>query len=96
MSGSPERIAKTPDGDLLLVYANGDRKALRPRAIRLACPCASCVDEFTGEPLLDPDSVPVDLSIQRVRTVGSYALAFQFSDGHHTGIYPWATLAVVS
>lgn len=92
----PQKLARNAAGDLVLVYADGVKKTLNVRALRLACPCASCVDEFTGEPLLDPASVPAEIQIRHVKSVGAYALAFQFSDGHHTGIYPWSLLEVVS
>lgn len=92
----PIRIARTAAGELLLAYADGSKSKLKVRDLRLACPCASCVDEFTGEALLDPASVPQNIKIKHLRTVGAYALAFQFDDGHHTGIYPWSLLQNVS
>ena len=55
--------------------------------MRLHCPCAECVDERTGERRLDPGRVPLDVTVRRALTVGRYALAFEFSDGHQTGIY---------
>jgi DUF971 family protein len=30
-----------------------------------------------------------DVTIEKVQAVGSYALQFQWSDGHYTGIYTW-------
>jgi DUF971 family protein len=62
------------------------------RFLRLACGCASCVEEMSGEPLLDPAAVREDLRILGVRLVGQYALYFAFDDGHSTGIYPYGAL----
>ena len=63
-----------------------------PRQIRLACPCAGCVDEFTGKPLLDPATVPEGIMPVAINYVGGYALAFKWPDGHDTGIYPYDLL----
>jgi DUF971 family protein len=62
------------------------------RALRLACPCASCVDETTGRALLDPATVPQNVLLLAVELVGRYALAFAWSDGHKTGIFSWPYL----
>jgi len=62
------------------------------RKLRLACPCASCVDEYTGEALLDPASVPTDISAKDVGTLGNYAVVVTWSDGHDSGIYSYKTL----
>ena len=59
------------------------------RAVRCACRCASCVDEFTGRPLLDPATVPAELAIRTIGKIGNYALKFAFSDGHDTGLFTW-------
>ena len=50
------------------------------------------MDELTGQPRLDPKTVPADVKVLEVRTVGRYALQFTFSDGHATGIYSFDKL----
>lgn len=55
--------------------------------LREKCPCASCVDEFTGTRKLLHGSIPSILERVGVKPVGNYALSFQWSDRHTTGIY---------
>lgn len=61
-------------------------------AVRCACSCAICVDEITGARLLDPATVPADISIEQMQLVGAYALRITWSDGHATGLYTWEQL----
>lgn len=60
--------------------------------LRRRCPCAGCVDEWTGEPLLDPNKVDDQLVCSQIESVGRYALTIKFSDGHGTGIYTYTLL----
>ncbi len=60
--------------------------------MRLACACAECVDEWSGQARLDPNSVPADVAPVRVQPVGRYAIQIEWSDGHSTGIYPFRRL----
>jgi ATP-binding protein involved in chromosome partitioning len=62
------------------------------RDLRLACPCAECVEEMSGRPLLDPDTVPADVAPLRISLVGAYAIRIDWSDGHSTGIYTYEFL----
>ena len=64
----------------------------RARDLRLACPCAGCVEEMSGRVLLDPEAVPTDVRALAIKLVGAYAVHFQWSDGHGSGMYPWAML----
>jgi ATP-binding protein involved in chromosome partitioning len=64
----------------------------KARELRLACPCASCVDEGTGRPLLDPKTVRDDILLFGAELVGRYGLTFIWSDGHKTGIFAWPKL----
>jgi ATP-binding protein involved in chromosome partitioning len=62
------------------------------RELRLRCTCAYCQSEATGERLLDPSSIPEDLTVTDMSLVGNYGLAVHFSDGHTTGIYRFREL----
>jgi DUF971 family protein len=64
--------------------------------IRCGCTCAVCVDEFTGEPLLDPAKVPREIAPLGLDLVGQYAIRIRWSDGHDTGLYTWARLHQLS
>lgn len=64
----------------------------KARELRLACPCASCIEEGTGKALLDPATVAADILLLGADLVGRYGLSFQWSDGHHTGIFAWPHL----
>jgi ATP-binding protein involved in chromosome partitioning len=65
------------------------------RPLRLACPCAACVEEMSGRPLLDPATVPDEIRPLRLSLVGAYGLKVQWSDGHDTGIYTFEHLLSV-
>ena len=70
-----------------LVWTEEEEDLWTARDLRIACVCAVCQSETTGERLLDPDSVPHDLTVTHMEFVGNYGLAIHFSDGHTTGIY---------
>ena len=88
----PHAINRRNDG-LLIEWDEAGHEALYPaRELRLACPCAACVDEMSGRPLLDPARVPQDVSPLSLALVGAYGLRVQWSDGHGTGIYTFQRL----
>jgi DUF971 family protein len=87
----------SPDGSRLeLTWDDGARSAATAQLLRQQCPCAACVDEWTNQRTLDQTKVPADLRVKQLQPVGNYALAFNFSDGHTTGIYPWKLLREVT
>ena len=77
---------------LQIQWADGITHQLDVRALRLACGCAQCIDEWSGEDRLDPASVPEDVRPLKVEGVGRYALQISWSDGHDSGIYPFRRL----
>ncbi|HSM03192.1 MAG TPA: DUF971 domain-containing protein [Longimicrobiales bacterium] len=90
---TPDQIGPTEDGTRLrIVWRDGEFSEYEPRALRLACPCAGCVEEMTGRPILVPEMVPEDVHPTAIHYVGRYALQFIWSDGHSTGIYPFEYL----
>lgn len=88
----PARIAQAGPRTLAITWADGGESAIDVRDLRLACACAHCVDEWTGEQRLDPASVSEDVKPVRIHPVGRYAIQIAWSDGHDTGIYPFERL----
>jgi len=78
--------------DLRLVWEDESEDTLTARELRLACSCAHCKSELTGEVILDPATVPPDVSIESMSIVGNYGVNIRFSDGHNTGIYRFLEL----
>lgn len=71
----------------------GDEDVWGARELRIRCTCANCQSEATGERLLDPATVPQDLTIADMHLVGNYGVGIHFSDGHTTGIFRFRELA---
>ncbi len=88
--GPPVDIkANTQGGSLDLTWEPGEVTRLAYVGLRGSCPCASCVDEWTGKRTLDVSKIPPDIRITAMQLVGNYALKITWSDGHDTGIYSW-------
>ena len=88
----PYAITRSDNG-LRIEWDQAGHEGFYPsRALRLACPCAACVEEMTGVPLLDPARVPPDIRPVTVGLVGAYGLKVEWSDGHATGIYTFERL----
>jgi DUF971 family protein len=75
------------DAAVRVTWADGRECLYAAPRLRRMCPCAQCVNEFTGQRVLKPETIPEDLSIADIEIVGRYALNFRWSDGHETGIY---------
>ena len=91
-STTPTAIRQDGPRALAITWADGHESRLDVRALRLACGCAHCVDEWTGEALLAPESVPADVAPRAIHSVGRYAIQIEWSDGHQSGIYPFERL----
>jgi DUF971 family protein len=88
----PHAINRRDDG-LLIEWEEGAHEGFYPaRALRLACPCAACVEEMSGRPLLDPAGVSPDVRPVSVALVGAYGIRINWSDNHSTGIYTFEQL----
>jgi ATP-binding protein involved in chromosome partitioning len=88
----PYAINRRDDGILVEWDEQGHQGFFPARALRLGCPCAACVEEMSGKPLLDPAGVPEDIRPLSLALVGGYGLKVQWSDGHSTGIYTFEQL----
>ena len=88
----PTQIQQRGERTLAIRWSDGAQSEIDVRTLRLACGCAVCVDEWSGEGLLDPESVPADVRPKTIQPVGRYAIQIAWTDGHESGIYPFARL----
>jgi ATP-binding protein involved in chromosome partitioning len=88
----PSKIELRSRQQLAIMWSDGKETVLGCYDLRVACPCAQCVDEMTGERRLNPLSVSKDVWPQNIAPVGRYALHFEWSDGHRSGIYTFEHL----
>jgi DUF971 family protein len=89
----PATLARSGDG-VVITWSDGTALLYSARALRDACPCATCREKRTAAqpsgPLL-PILTPAEaqpLTVTGMQPVGNYAYSIAFSDGHDTGIYP--------
>ena len=73
-------------------WTDGHASRWKLSHLRRNCPCAGCVDEWSGKPLLKADDVDENILATSVESVGRYALTIKFTDGHTTGIYSFSRL----
>jgi ATP-binding protein involved in chromosome partitioning len=89
--GFRQRDART----LSVLWHDGHRDDFDVRDLRLDCHCAACIEEASGRALLDPKSVPPDITPRVISSVGNYAITISWSDGHSTGIYSFEHLRAI-
>ena len=88
----PVQIIEENEREISIKWSDDAETRYDAVQLRRSCPCASCVNEWTGEKILNEASVSEDLVIDSTSVVGRYALNFHFSDGHETGIYSFQFL----
>ena len=88
----PAEISRANDYDVKIRWQGGHESVYPARELRLACPCAGCVDEMTGQLRLIASSVPQNVYPLKINLVGRYAISIDWSDGHNTGIYAFEYL----
>ena len=92
MATPPTSIkARQQEGFLELQWPHATYR-LPYRYLRGRCPCASCVDEFTGIRVVDIPDVPIAIAPADVRFSGNYALKIVWNDRHDTGLFTWEYL----
>ena len=86
----PTDLAFDNDGNLMVRWDDGSADSkFAPVFLRGRCPCAGCVEEWTGKRVVGEQQVPADIRPRGMHEVGRYAMQIQWSDGHDTGIYSW-------
>jgi len=92
MAVEPIEIKQIDDSTLRIRWSDDRECVFDAPNLRRVCPCAQCVNEWTGERVLKPQSVSDELQMNDVSVVGRYALNFRWSDGHDSGIYSFRYL----
>lgn len=100
MTLKPVALRREGDG-LRIDWDDGVSTQVAWRALRKACPCATCIEEankpadpfriLTERELTAGDPKPVQM-----KPVGHYAYQITWNDGHDTGIYTLETLRKLS
>lgn len=88
----PTQIIEETDREISIKWSDDTETKYSAAHLRRNCPCASCINEWTGEKILDDSRIPNDLTFNHISIVGRYALNFHFSDGHDTGIFSFKYL----
>lgn len=88
----PREISQESNSLLRITWADGRVCDYQAARLRRACPCAQCVNEWTGQRTLRPESISDEVEIKDLSIVGRYALNFRWSDNHETGIYSFQYL----
>jgi len=88
----PKEIKHEDDFNVKITWADDRECRYRAAELRRLCPCAQCVNEWTGERVLKADTISEQIEIRGLSLVGRYALSFRWSDGHETGIYSFRYL----
>ena len=89
-------LRRTNPRTLSVLWADGRAGTFDVRDLRLACPCAQCVEELSGRALLDPGTVRPDVAPVTLTSVGSYGITIKWNDGHSTGIYSFENLRALA
>ncbi len=83
----PIQISGAGTDEIVILWSDGKSTAFKSRELRLLCPCAACVHEISGERMIRPEMVALDIKPKLIGKVGRYALQIDWSDGHNTGLY---------
>ena len=85
----PSDLAFDNDGSLLVRWDDGKESRFEARWLRARCPCAECVEEWSGKRVVGDEQVKEGVRPRGMHPVGRYAIQIEWSDGHNTGIYSW-------
>lgn len=104
LPATPVSITRDDQDRIVIQWNDQTTTVWTARQLRASCPCATCREKKRGESDKQNDpkqaiSLPIlskaeaqPLRVASMSPVGSYAYQISFSDGHSSGIYPFALL----
>jgi DUF971 family protein len=89
-----------PDRAMSIEWGDGHRSVYPFDLLRKECPCAVCREAShvdTNDPFKVVTSTvrPGEVTVTSAEQVGRYAVRFEWSDGHNTGIYSYEYLRTI-
>lgn len=88
----PDTLNQIDHKTLGITWVDGHKSRYTVRTLRLECPCAQCVEEWSRRKIIREENIPLDVIPKKIESVGRYALNILWSDGHSTGIYTFEQL----
>ena len=86
---------KLAEQKLFVDWKDGKHSEYLLAQLRRICPCATCRtqrEQESDNPLKILKSDPTGVRVVSARLVGNYAIQFDWSDGHNTGIFDFRFL----
>src|SRR5665213_630853 len=96
VTNRPKEVNTQDEKVTVITWEDGKISRYPNRYLRSMCPCDQCVNETTGQRMISIESIDPNVRLVSVSPVGRYALHFQWSDGHGTGLYSFDTLHKLS
>lgn len=84
---SPKSIRQIDEQTLGINWTDGRECEYSVKMLRENCPCAHCIDEWSGVKKIKPGDIPDSIRPIKIQSVGLYAVQFSWNDGHDTGLY---------
>jgi DUF971 family protein len=91
-----------PDRTMTIQWGDGHHSVYPFDLLRKECPCALCreanhADAAANDPFKVVTSTvrPGEVTVAGAEQVGLYAVRFEWSDGHNTGIYSYEYLRAI-
>jgi DUF971 family protein len=92
----PIQLKKTENNSLSVKWNDDSVTEIPLTKLRDECPCVNCKGESVIFESYIPTKSPFKAAgyyeIDKIETVGNYAISIKWKDGHDTGIYSWDIL----
>jgi DUF971 family protein len=92
----PIQLKKTENNSLSVKWNDESVSEIPLTKLRDECPCVNCKGESvifeSYIPIKSPFKAAGYYEIDKIETVGNYAISIKWKDGHDTGIYSWDIL----
>lgn len=104
MNVTPLEIKRNGTEGLQITWSSGEVHTLDSRLLRQHCPSAvgkAARGDSSHDKPLSPKkstlqvlsaSADEELTLEKIWTIGNYALGMRWADGHDAGIYPYSLL----